>query len=203
MKRLDWSDDILVKCIHEGGPKRKEAMAQIYKNLVIRRRIENYVRYKGGSQQQAEDIFVESIILLDRSIRNDKFKGDAQLSTYLYAIAKNTWFNILRKEKKSLETVQIEGANENVSLVQNPELTFIDNELNNELNKVLALLSEKCQVILKLWSDSVKYDEIARQLGVENNGTLRKQKLVCLRKLKDYLMAHPELIPQYYYGGSE
>jgi len=201
MKSGKWSDDDLVNHINDGGVKRKKALAAIYQNQVLQRRVYNMVKYRGGSESEAHELFIESVVLLDRNIRSGKFQRASSLDTYLFSISKFTWNNWVRKKKRSLKSIALDETAFEISDHQNPELQYITEELSAGLEKLIDLLSEKCRLILKMWSNNAKYDEIAEKLGVEKGGALRKQKLTCIRKLKKYLLENPNLIPNHYHGG--
>lgn len=199
MSEVDWSEDEMINFIKEGGANRKKSLAKIYQNTVLRDRVYNFVKYKGGTVEEASDLHLESILVFDRNIRDDKFNQKSNINTYVYAIAKFTWMNYIRKKKKQASLISDTETYLEPMDHKHPELIFIEDELKTKLESIIGLLSEKCKIILKMWSDNAKYDEIAARLGVEKTGSLRKQKMVCLRKLREHLTAHPELIPSYYH----
>ncbi|WP_235297736.1 RNA polymerase sigma factor [Portibacter marinus] len=201
MRRVQWTDDQIIKYIMEGGAPREKALTHIYQSQILNRRILNLVRYKGGSENDAKQVFIESIVLLDRNIRAGKFKKASSLETYAYAIAKFTWSNLRRTRKSEFNDLELKESMQDISDYQNPELQFMSQELKEGLERLLNLLSEKCRLILKMWSNNAKYEEIAAELGVETGGALRKQKLTCMRKLKQHLLANPSLIPNQYHEG--
>lgn len=198
MSKVLLADEVLINHIKNGGSERLKAIENIFNKSGLRDRVSNYVSYNGGGQEEGHDVFVEAILITERNIRKDKFKGDSTISTYTYGVAKKYWANKLRLKKQ--HTLSLEHAREAVSEYHNPELIFISDELKENLSKVINLLSEKCRNVIKLWSNGLKYSEIAKELNVQNTSQLRKMKYDCQQKLKDALSAKPELIPNYYNG---
>jgi len=198
MSKVFLADEVVVKYIQGDGSERLTAMEQIHARPGLRDRIMNYVLYNGGKNDDGHDIFIESILLTERNIRKNKFKGDSTIATYTLGVAKKMWANKQRIKKQ--QTLPLEKIYEGISDFQNPELTFISEELSEKLAKVISLLSEKCRSVIRLWSNGVKYKEMASELNIENTSQLRKMKYDCQQKLRDELLLQPELIPNYYNG---
>lgn len=199
MSKTILTDTALIESIKNGGSDRLKALEQIYEAPGLKDRIVNYVRYYGGGKEDGEDAVVEAVLIVDRNIRYDKFKGEASISTYTFGVAKLYWANKKRAIKR--KNLEIDEIPVNLSDFQNPELILISTELKEKLGAIIDLLSDKCKKILRLWSNSLKYSEIAKELNVENSSQLRKMKYDCQGKLKEALMRNPELIPNYFYGG--
>ena len=73
------------------------AFGKIYKNYfgVVSR----FITTNNGTNQDAEDVFQDTMIALIAKLRQDDFKLEASLKTYIMAIAKNLWFKKLRTSK--------------------------------------------------------------------------------------------------------
>ena len=54
----------------------------------------------GGSIEDAKDAFQNSLIILMKKIRGNKFMGDSKLSTFFIGIVKNVWLRMYRENKK-------------------------------------------------------------------------------------------------------
>ncbi|GLR17963.1 RNA polymerase sigma factor [Portibacter lacus] len=189
-------DERLVECIQMGGSERKKALAQIFHSPGLKQRVINYVVYNGGSVDEGEGVFTECILIVDKNVRHEKYKGHSTLVTYTYGVAKNYWANKRRLVKKKL--VELDKGYNDLSDYQNPELIFIEKELATKLNHILSLLTKKCQTVLKLWSNDVSYEEIGKELEIEKTASLRKLKYDCQQKLKEALLQNTSLIPNYY-----
>jgi RNA polymerase sigma factor (sigma-70 family) len=192
------NDEEIIKAIKSGGKNRKDALSYVFTDLGLKKRVSNFVSYYKGNQDDIHDVLVESIIIFDRNIRYNKFEEKSTLLTYAYSIAKWYWINKSREEKR---TAELKAKIESESIdIKNPELLFIEEETKFRFERILQHLSEKCKEILKYWSLSYSYKEIAEKLEIENHNSIRKQKLYCQRKLAIYLKDNPQLIPGVYNG---
>jgi len=121
-----------------------EYVYQKYANKVYR-----YLLKIGCPAQDAEDIthdtFVKAILHIDQ------YRGDAILFVWLCRIAKNTWLNQLKKQKRELPSLEI---NKNLSLRDENLFEWID---------VIEQLEEPYKsVLFARILDDMEYSEIAR-----------------------------------------
>ncbi|MBL7774856.1 MAG: sigma-70 family RNA polymerase sigma factor, partial [Saprospiraceae bacterium] len=75
MANTNWTDEALIAGIQNGGSAREEALKRIYLKPGLRETVIRYVLDHGGSRQDAQDIFQESLVLLDRNLREGRFEG--------------------------------------------------------------------------------------------------------------------------------
>jgi RNA polymerase sigma factor (sigma-70 family) len=73
--------------------------------------VSSYIKQNLGSNQDAEDIFQEAIIVLLQKVRQADFVLTSSLKTYLYAIAKNLWLKRLRDNKMKIVDNEIHLSN--------------------------------------------------------------------------------------------
>jgi RNA polymerase sigma-70 factor, ECF subfamily len=101
------------------------------------------------------------------------FQSDSQFTTWLYKICKNHCLNVIRRHK--LET-------DNPPEINSGEIPDIS--LKSKLKKLISRLSEDHReiIILRYYND-LKYDEIARYLGI-NPGTVKIRLHRAKRELK-------------------
>lgn len=95
----------------------------------------------------------------------DKFRGAAKLSTWLHKIAINESLNFIKKEKTRLTT---NNADSDEAIFENIEADswFDGDELQAELQKVIASLPEKQRLVFRMrYYDEMKYEEISEILG--------------------------------------
>ena len=117
-----------------------------------------------GNKIEAEDLLQEVFIKAWQNY--DVFRGDAQISTWIYRIAVNTCLYHLRSEKNK-KTVSID------ELKFNKEEEFDDKEQKIQLlYKCINKLQETERLIITLLLDEVSYPEIAEITQV-SEGNLR------------------------------
>lgn len=59
-----------------------------------------FITNKGGSKDDAKDVFQEAIMALFKQAKADKLQLTASFKTYLLAICKNQWLKVVRKNSR-------------------------------------------------------------------------------------------------------
>lgn len=110
------------------------------------------------SQEEFEDYFQEVCLQLWRS--KESYQQQSKLSTWVYRVTLNTCLSINRKEKKKLDTVEI---NEKIDHTH----PFSEKEEHlEELYKAIRLLKEVDRAIILLYLEEHSYDDIASIMGI-------------------------------------
>lgn len=186
----EFTDETLIEAIKQGGSARQRAIQHIYRNGNMRDKVVYFVKQNSGNEQDGQDMFHEGIIVMDRNIRQGKFRGESKLSLYLYSICRFQWMNQLRKQAKvdlkSDHNVMDEVAPEN------PEQDYVSEERKSLLQKVLGQLNKRCQRILEMWKLSYSMEEIANELGLSSAAMARKNRYRCHQSLIKLLQDHPQ-----------
>ncbi|MBX7162389.1 MAG: sigma-70 family RNA polymerase sigma factor [Saprospiraceae bacterium] len=173
--------DELVLLIRQGGSNRDRALKQIYKDHKLKKSLLFWLKGTGGSEVEAEDLFQETLVIVDRNIREDKFHEKSSFSTYFISTFKLLRMNDLRKNNRFIE---LPDAQELPEMVTNSTIvTLIDEERNQLLDQTLTMLGEKCKKILELWKLSYSMDEISQILGLPSESMARKLKFQCMQNL--------------------
>jgi RNA polymerase sigma-70 factor, ECF subfamily len=125
------------------------------------------------------DLFQEIVLQLWKSFHT--FRGEAKITTWMYRIALNTAISGLRKQKRSLNTEELEERHFNIT-DNNP-----DNQEENiqKLHRCIRQLTEIERAMIMMALDEVPYDEIAETIGItQNNVRVRMNRIrEKLRKL--------------------
>jgi len=138
---------------------------------------------------EALDIFQLSMIILYDTAMMGKVKSDSgDVKSYLYGIARNKAYEILRQNKK----VMI-AADSNVLLAyladEAPD-TQVEESLDRAA-KALDILGDPCKSIIKMYyymKNSM--EEITQKLGYKNPDTTKNQKYKCLKRLQSIYFDH-------------
>ena len=118
-----------------------------------------------------KDLYQEVLINLWRGI--DRFRGDAQLSTWIYRTSINTCVTYYRRNHKHDEALSLEG----VSVVDNDDGTRL--QQIKELYRLISRLDRMEKAIILLWLDEKSYDEISEITGLSRNNVAAR-----LRRIK-------------------
>lgn len=184
-----FSDERIISSIQLGGLRLEKAMEYLYLKHGCRREVFVFIRKRGGSKEDAEDIFQDGIRFLIMQVRDGKYKYEGQLGAYLFGICKNLWF---RRFKKISRNVAWEPGEEgDLYEESNPELDLLEKDRQEQIRKLMAGIGEACRKVLELWQLSYSMKEIAREMGYKTEGVARKKKHICLKKLLDILKEEP------------
>ena len=158
--------------------------------------VSSFITNNGGSQQDADDIFQETVVAFIDIVKKDKFRMDAAIKTFLVAIARNLWYKEIKKKERSgyREKVFEIGRGSNELDVSNE---IGDREVKKELRDMLNKLGESCRKILMLfYYENLPMKEIVNHLHYENEQVVRNKKYKCLKELTDLVKANPMIAGQ-------
>lgn len=163
------SDEELVRAVLAG---RREAFGTLYERYS--RRIYSLVLRMVG-RQDAEEVTQEAFLQAYRNLA--KFRGEAQLYTWLYRVASNTALQHLRRRgRKDSRQSSFDAITENApglladipgDLYADPVKAAEDAEFQRQTVEVLDTLPKNQKLVILLGPvKGLSYDEMARVLGV-------------------------------------
>lgn len=189
------NDEEIIQAIKSGGSVRQQAIRFLYNtNTDLLRKVIRFVKNNSGNEQDGQDMFHEGIIVLDRNIRQEKFRGESSLAGYLFSICRLLWMNQIRKNIKV--DLRDDPGTMDKTEHENPELLSLADEKKKLLAEILNQLGERCKKILELWKLSYSMQEIADKMGFSSSAMATKNKYKCHKALMNYLKEQPQLIEQ-------
>lgn len=156
-------------------------------------KVQSYIIHNSGTSEDAQDIFQEVIITFIELVKQEKFRGESTVSTFLLALARNTWLNELKKRGRSqLRDERFEKGkstmNEDVSKY------IVDREMRMQVMELVDKLGENCKkILLAYYYENLSMKEILQQLEYENEQVVRNKKYKCLKQLGQVFAAKPSL----------
>ena len=135
-------------------------------------------------KEVAEDITSETFFKALKNIEN--FRGDSSIKTYLFQIAKNSYFDYLGKNKKIVSLDDFESI-EKGSI--NTEDEFLEREESAHLRNLVETLKEPQKSIIKLriWEE-LSFKDIGTVYGKSENWacvTFHRAKKILKNKLEE------------------
>jgi RNA polymerase sigma factor (sigma-70 family) len=150
----------------------------------------------GASEQDADDVFQETVIAFINIVQQGKFRMEASIKTFLVSVARNIWRNEMKKRQRTdfreqrfeLGRAQNEdGINEMIN----------ESEKKRQLRDLVFKLGEPCQKLLMLfYYENLSMKEMLNYLPYENEQVVRNKKYKCLQQLTDIMKNHPSIAGQ-------
>ncbi|MEO6883927.1 MAG: sigma-70 family RNA polymerase sigma factor [Bacteroidia bacterium] len=141
--------------------------------------VRKFILNNSGSENDAMDIFQETMIVLLKNISEENFQLTASLSTYTCAISRNLWLKDLRNTKHFRNT-------QSLDFVSETDFITSQDEEQKPLDKLMKQISEHCQKLInRIFFQNKKISEIEKEFNYSNTHTAQNQKYKCLKKLKE------------------
>ena len=179
-----YSDKELVMMVRAGSVQRDKALSHIAKWEDVRISIRKWILSNSGQRSDSEDMYVESLVLLDRKIRHGDFTLSGSLKGYLSKSAKFLWLNRARKQSKVVLIDEFDNHSDEDAYAD--EL-YENTERSEKLQQRIKKLGERCQQVLKYWVLNYSMVEIAEEMEMSSEAMARKIKYKCLKKLKELM----------------
>jgi RNA polymerase sigma factor (sigma-70 family) len=187
----DFTDQSLIHSLRsEVNP--DEAIRYLYRSQF--RLTAAYIKQNSGSEQDAEDIFQELVLVFIDILKKDKFRGESSVSTFLYSLTRNIWLNELNRRGKSKRRDEIFEKGKDKS---DPDVSLLiaDRETKMQLMKIVDRLGDTCKkILLAFYFENLAIREILQTLNYENEQVVRNKKYKCLKQLEQMMMAEPDLV---------
>ncbi len=181
LKRILLSDAEIIRRVREND---RTVLGQLYVHYGAS--VKRFVQKHGGGPQEADDVLQEAIIVLWKKIVDQTLEPKAKISTYLYAVAKNIWFNETRRKSRQAKG----GIDPDIQPDGDPsplDRTIYD-EKTEAVHRALNALQKICRDLLYLfYFEKRSMNEIARALHFANGNTAKAKKYQCLQKLKEQM----------------
>lgn len=147
--------------------------------------IDQLVAKRGCPKEDAQDLFVDAVLIFRRKILGGEISYLTNLKFYLYRTCENNYLANLKKEAtKAKNQYNVEqylySASEEISVAQ------------KESGKISwSKLSEKCKNIIYLfYVKSISMEEIATDMGLSNADSAKSSKSRCMKKYVNEARKH-------------
>jgi RNA polymerase sigma-70 factor (ECF subfamily) len=131
-------------------------------------RVYNHAYRMLGNREDSEEATMDVFMKIHHGLAD--FRGDAQLSTWIWRITTNVCLSRRAKRREQAVSVETENAEEiipDLDPMSNPEMIFLKQETREQLAGSIAELPEQeAAAITLFYLDGMKYEEIATILGV-------------------------------------
>lgn len=155
--------------------------------------VSSFIRANSGTEQDAEDVFQETVVIFIDLVRKNKYRGEAGIKTFLVSIARNIWLNELKKKQRSGIREQIFENNREQKEMDVSQY-IADREIKQQFMTMIERLGEHCKKILTLfYYENLSMKEIVQHLPYENEQVVRNKKYKCLQHLTGMVRDNPAI----------
>lgn len=190
LSKLQFTDSQFIDGLRTNSNEILAALYKKYYNIVLKLIVNN-----SGSEEEAQDVYQETIIVVFENVRKPDFELNCQLQTYIYSIAKRLWLKQLKKNDKTFLFKEDEE-NELADVTEDLTGHFKKETDLLKMNESLMQLGEPCKTIINdFYILKLSMDEIAEKFGYTNSDNAKTQKYKCLQRLKKYFFGKEMLQP--------
>ncbi len=165
-----------------------EALKKLYKNNYPS--IAHFVLNNSGTEEEAKDVYQDSVIIFYEKIQNPSFELNCLVKTFLYSVARRLWLKKLAEKERYVGKVTDFEDFLDFSDLEMQEAD--ENELRFEqMEKALDQIGEPCRTILKdFYIHRLSMQDIAEKMGYTGTDNAKTQKYKCLQRLKKIFFKH-------------
>jgi RNA polymerase sigma factor (sigma-70 family) len=187
-KMIHYSDEAII----EGLRLRSDYIIKyIYQELFPT--IKYLVVKNSGNDEDAEDVFQDSLIVIFKKIRDNELELTCSFRTYLYSVSRNIWLQKLARSRQfAREFSDIEN------FVDLPDKVMDQLSDNEEMEKYrlyqehFLTLGEDCRKVLLLFMKKMPLREIATEMGYKTEKYAKTRKYLCKEELKKRIINDPK-----------
>jgi RNA polymerase sigma factor (sigma-70 family) len=153
------------------------------------RSVRHYIEKNNGSNQDAEDVFQDAMILIFDKINEDNFVLNCSIHTYLFSASKILWLKQLKfKERRK---VVIEECDDFISNNEGILDTILRTERKSIFLKHYNELTEDCQTIIKYFLRGLSISEITKTMGYSSEQHTKNRRFRCKKTLIEKILKNP------------
>jgi RNA polymerase sigma factor (sigma-70 family) len=154
-------------------------------------KIKAMVLNNNGDENDAADIFQESLIYIYNRSLCESFSLTCPFEAYLYMVCKNKWINALEKKKnKRVTLVDEDGFNKNIAQEEGVALQIQKEDKYTLIDSAVQKVGESCAQLLRLSWQGLGMEEVGQKLNM-TYAYVRKKKSECMGKLIELIKKEP------------
>lgn len=150
----------------------------------------NFVKKNNGNEQDADDLFQESLMAIIRRARKGNFVLTVPFGGYFYFVYKGKWLDKLRKSNREQVINEEVGRYTEESHTLALETTIGEERLSL-YQKHFEQLSESCRQLLHLTFEQLSRKQIMERLGYASENSVNQRIHRCKSKLFQLIKQDP------------
>ncbi|WP_129715776.1 RNA polymerase sigma factor [Pedobacter sp. SYP-B3415] len=142
-----------------------------------------FILNNNGDEDDAKDVFQESVIVLYNKIKSGDFELSSKLKTYIYSVCRRIWLKRLAQNHK--KTTNISDYEDVLVVDDDLEKHDEQDQRLMKMNEALEGLGEPCKTIIQdFYLNNLSMQDISEKFGYTNTDNAKTQKYKCLQRLK-------------------
>ena len=176
--RTKADNDLIIHGILSGNQTTFDELYEVEFPKIVR-----LVTKNSGTLDEAKDIFQDALVVLIEKVHRKELDLTCSISTYLYSICRNIWFEQLRKVKNVI------SLNDSYSHLESTITFMIDETVPDafeRVSKAIETLGAPCRQLLECYYyENFSWADIADLLGYTSAASARNQKYKCLERIRN------------------
>ena len=150
----------------------------------------NFVKKNNGNEQDADDLFQESLMAIIRRARKGDFVLTVPFGGYFYFIYKGKWLDRLRKSDRDRVIKEDAGRYSEESQTFALETTVQEDRFQL-YKRCFEQLSENCSQLLRLTFEKLSRKDIMERLGYATENSVNQRIHRCRGSLQKLIKQNP------------
>ncbi len=174
------ADNEIILGVLNGSNEILEKLYKAYFPMVLQLILTN-----NGNEDEAKDVFQETVIVLYNKVRNGNFELNSKLKTFIYAVSRRIWLKYLGQKNRN--SGNIKDVEEIIAVEPDLERHQERDKQFKQMEHALNQLGEPCKTIIEdfyIYHRSMQ--AICEKFGYTNADNAKNQKYKCLQRLKKY-----------------
>lgn len=147
----------------------------------------NHIRNIVLNHDDTDDVLQNTFVKVFQHLKN--FKGDSKLFSWMYRIATNEALTFLKQKANKHNLTSSELQNKTIENLKS-DVYFDGNEIQIKLQKAIATLPEKQQLVFKMkYFEELKYEEISEIIGT-SVGALKASYHHAVKKIEAFVTSN-------------
>lgn len=168
-----------------------EAFRKLYDDPDLRRKA--FSKMRGATDEEATEIWHDSMADFYVAVLHKRFEAKSSASTYIVRIVINKWLKALeQKARQSGQPIESLPDMEEAPLDLN--LADREEEYRQLLDDAVSQLSERCQKMLKDWSDGRTLAFLTEQYEFSSKEIAKKESYRCRERLEKIVHSKPDVL---------
>ncbi|MEO8795317.1 MAG: sigma-70 family RNA polymerase sigma factor [Daejeonella sp.] len=160
----------------------KDTLNKIYKNYFPM--VLQLVLTNNGDEDEAKDIFQESVIVLYNKVKEGNFELNSKLKTFIYSVCRRLWLKRLNQKSRNMPS-DINDFDDFIAVEHDLEQHEEKDNQFKQMEHSLIQLGEPCKTIIEdYYIQGKSMQEICDKFGYTNADNAKTQKYKCLQRLK-------------------